>query len=181
MPRPATGPRQTSQARPNASETSAKRSQSQHCTAFLVSCRDALAERLYKQRMTNAAENLFADIDQEAGESYGRHSTGILPSHVLKRLIRARREVVSADDIEDSQIQPASLDLRLGPVAWRVRASFLPGPNATVQERLDELAMHEMDITDGAVLERGCVYIVPLLEHLSLKSRTSAVGNPKSS
>src|SRR6185503_5947077 len=66
-------------------------------------------------------------------------------------------------------------------VAYRVRASFLPGKNATVQERLEELAMHKMDITNGAVLERGCVYIVPLLEHLALKSRTSALGNPKSS
>ena len=62
-----------------------------------------------------------------------------------------------------------------------MRASFLPGKDATVEQRLEELAMHKMDISNGAVLERGCVYIVPLLEGLSLRHRTSAMGNPKSS
>jgi dCTP deaminase len=69
----------------------------------------------------------------------------------------------------------------LGGTAYRVRASFLPGKSATVRQRLDELAMHEMDITNGGVLERGCVYIIQLLEFLSLKHRMSAMGNPKSS
>ncbi|HEX4534934.1 MAG TPA: 2'-deoxycytidine 5'-triphosphate deaminase, partial [Rhizomicrobium sp.] len=87
--------------------------------------------------MAETAENLFGDgAPAEGSENYGRHSTGILPSHVLKRLIRGRREIVAPEDFEDSQIQPASIDLRLGPVAWRVRASFLPGPNATVEEKL---------------------------------------------
>src|SRR6478672_419404 len=108
--------------------------------------------------MAEAAENLFGGADADGGESYGRHSTGILPSHVLKRLIRARREILTAEDIEEAQIQPASLDLRLGPVAWRVRASFLPGPNATVQDKLPSVFMHEIDLTRGAVLETGCVY-----------------------
>src|SRR5437868_4561827 len=68
----------------------------------------------------------------------------------------------------ESQIQPASLDLRLGDIAYRVRASFLPGPGATVAERIDELKLHEINLTDGAVLETNCVYIVPLLESLAL-------------
>src|SRR5205085_593456 len=68
----------------------------------------------------------------------------------------------------ESQIQPASLDLRLGDVAYRVRASFLPGPGATVAERIDELKLHEIDLADGAVMETNCVYIVPLLESLAL-------------
>ena len=85
--------------------------------------------------MAEAAENLFGEGEVETGEGYGRHSPGILPSHVLKRLIRARREVLAAEEIEDAQIQPASLDLWLGPLAWRVRAGFLPGPNATVREK----------------------------------------------
>ena len=78
------------------------------------------------------------------------------------------------------QIQPASLDLRLGDVAYRVRASFLPG-RTTVAKRLAELKLHEISLTNGAVLETGCVYIVPLLESLALPSDISAAANPKSS
>jgi dCTP deaminase len=115
------------------------------------------------------------------GETYGRHSTGILPSHVLKRLIRSRREIVAAEDVEDAQIQPASLDLRLGSMAWRVRASFLPGPGATVRDKLAAVVMHEIDLTQGAVLETRCVYVVPLLESAELSSRVSGIANPKSS
>src|SRR6188474_35432 len=111
----------------------------------------------------------------------GGHSTGILPSHELERLARVGKDIFALEPIEESQYQPASLDLRLGPVAYRVRASFLPGKDATVEQRLDDLAMHKMDITNGGVLERGCVYIVPLLEGLSLRHRMSAMGNPKSS
>jgi len=131
--------------------------------------------------MSAPEDNLFGEADAGEGEQYGRHSTGILPSHVLKRLIRARREVLAAEDIEDGQIQPASIDLRLGPVAWRVRASFLPGPNATVKEKLGAVAMHEIDLTQGAVLETGCVYVVPLLESLEFSFRVSGIANPKSS
>ena len=109
------------------------------------------------------------------------HSTGILPCQELERLVKATKEIRAVEPIQDTQYQPASLDLRLGSVAYRVRASFLPGKNATVKQRLEDLAMHEMDISNGGVLERGCVYIVPLLEGLSLRRRTSAVGNPKSS
>ena len=91
------------------------------------------------------------------------------------------REITSVVEIGEDQIQPASLDLRLGRVAWRVRASFLPGPDATVQDRLDSFGMHEIDLAAGAVLEKGCVYIVPLMESVALKSRVSALANPKSS
>lgn len=109
------------------------------------------------------------------------HSTGILPSQELEYLVKVSREIVAIEAIQDEQYQPASLDLRLGDVAYRVRASFLPGKSATVEDRLKDLAMHKMDISAGAVLERGCVYIIPLLEHLALRRRTSAMGNPKSS
>ena len=127
-------------------------------------------------------DNLFGEAEgREAGEHYGRYSTGILPSHVLRRLIRARREILAAEDFEEGQIQPASIDLRLGPIAWRVRASFLPGPNATVADKLPSVFMHEIDLTHGAVLETGCVYIVPLLEHADFSSRISGTANPKSS
>ncbi|MEJ0026861.1 MAG: 2'-deoxycytidine 5'-triphosphate deaminase [Rhizomicrobium sp.] len=128
--------------------------------------------------MTQPDDSLFGDTETD---SYGRHSTGILPSHVLRRLIRARREIIATEDIEESQIQPASIDLRLGPVAWRVRASFLPGPHATVQDKLASVFMHEIDLSRGAVLETGCVYIVPLLEVADFSARVSGTANPKSS
>ena len=108
-------------------------------------------------------------------------TTGILPSQELERLVKVVREIRGLEPIQDDQYQPASLDLRLGSVAYRVRASFLPGKDATVENKLEDLAMHRMDITHGAVLERGCVYIVPLLEGLALRKRMSAMGNPKSS
>jgi dCTP deaminase len=129
--------------------------------------------------MSQSDETLFPESG-ESGE-YGRFSTGILPSHVLKRLIRARREILATEDIDEAQIQPASIDLRLGAVAWRVRASFLPGPNAAVQDKLPTVLMHEIDLSRGAVLETGCVYIVPLLEYADFSHRVAGSANPKSS
>lgn len=82
---------------------------------------------------------------------------------------------------DGDQVQPASLDLRLGEKAFRVRSSFLPGPGRTVAERIDDLKLHEIDLRDGAVLERGCVYLIPLAEHLNLPDTVSATANPKSS
>jgi dCTP deaminase len=79
------------------------------------------------------------------------------------------------------QVQPASLDLRLAGRAYRVRASFLPGPNRTVRDRLDELSFHEIDLTGGAILETGSVYIAELQESLALPANLSAAANPKSS
>ncbi|RBP52645.1 2'-deoxycytidine 5'-triphosphate deaminase [Arenicella xantha] len=79
------------------------------------------------------------------------------------------------------QIQPASIDLRLGSRAYRVRSSFLPGKDRTVADCLDDLAMHSVDLVDGAVLEKSCVYIVPLQESLNLPTNLVAAGNPKSS
>ena len=88
---------------------------------------------------------------------------------------------ITADaPVLDVQVQPASLDLRLGARAWRVRASFLPGA-APVSERLRAFEMHQMDLSHGAVLEKGCVYVVPLIEGLALPPELSAVCNAKSS
>ncbi len=83
--------------------------------------------------------------------------------------------------LDDGQVQPASLDLRLGKTAYRVRASFLPGPGTIVAERLGELKLHEFSLAEGAVLETGCVYIVPLMESLKLPRDVAAAANPKSS
>jgi dCTP deaminase len=125
--------------------------------------------------MAATLETLHAD------ESYGRFTTGILPSHVLRRLLEQGREVTASEPFAPSQIQPASIDLRLGPVAYRVRASFLPGPAATVEDKLKTVFMHEVDLSEGAVLEAGCVYIVPLLERAAFSPRISGGANPKSS
>jgi dCTP deaminase len=105
---------------------------------------------------------------------------GILPDHMIAALAK-QGAILPAYDFVPDQIQPASLDLRLGEVAYRVRASFLPGPNTTVAERIDELKLHEIALGDGAVLETGCVYIAPLLESLALPDDISAAANPKSS
>jgi dCTP deaminase len=105
---------------------------------------------------------------------------GILPMQGLRALVRDG--AIAADvDFDADQIQPASIDLRLGAVAHRVRASFLPGQHRTVAEQLDRLGMHTIDLGKGAVLERGCVYIVPLLERLKLPPRVTGIANPKSS
>ncbi|WMT87642.1 2'-deoxycytidine 5'-triphosphate deaminase [Pelagibacterium sp. 26DY04] len=106
--------------------------------------------------------------------------TGIFSARLIGRLSEAG--AISADRPYDGdQIQPASLDLRLGEKAFRVRSSFLPGPGKTVADRIQTLKLHEIDLTKGAVLERGCVYIVPLLESLDLPDEVSASANPKSS
>ncbi|MFO1033596.1 MAG: 2'-deoxycytidine 5'-triphosphate deaminase [Hyphomicrobiales bacterium] len=83
--------------------------------------------------------------------------------------------------LDHEQIQPASLDLRLGDVAYRVRASFLPGRGARVADKLEAMALHRIDLREGAVLETGCVYIVPLQESLALPKGVAAAANPKSS
>jgi dCTP deaminase len=105
---------------------------------------------------------------------------GILPCQTLEALIEAGA-ISAAGAFAEDQVQPASLDLRLGARAWRVRASFLPGLGRTVRERVDHVAMHEIDQTRGAVLERGCVYIAELQERLSLPAGLCARANPKSS
>ena len=109
------------------------------------------------------------------------HATGILPYQLLRDAIDRTREIQSLEPILEDQIQPASLDLRLGDTAYRVQTSFLPGPDHTVRERLEKLTLHALDLRDSAVLERDCVYIVPLQEYLDLRYRTSGSANPKSS
>ncbi|MES2035672.1 MAG: 2'-deoxycytidine 5'-triphosphate deaminase [Pseudomonadota bacterium] len=107
------------------------------------------------------------------------HSAGILPCQAIEDLV-AQEAIGSLTPFDVDQIQPASIDLRLGVRAWRVRASFLPR-NRRVAERLRDVAMHELDLTKGAVFERGCVYIAEIQEHLALPGGVAARGNPKSS
>ncbi|PTE23635.1 2'-deoxycytidine 5'-triphosphate deaminase [Cereibacter changlensis JA139] len=106
--------------------------------------------------------------------------TGVLASQTLRSMIDAG--VIRAEPpVLAEQIQPASLDLRLGRVAYRVRASFLAGHGRSVAERIAEFEMHRVDLSAGAVLEKGCVYVIPLMESLALPPGITAVANAKSS
>ena len=105
---------------------------------------------------------------------------GILPARIIADYC-AQGLINTGRALDGDQIQPASLDLRLGEWAYRVRASFLPGPKATVAQRLESLVLHRVNLSEGAVLETGCVYIVPQLESLKLPKGISAAANPKSS
>ncbi len=105
---------------------------------------------------------------------------GVLSDEQISTLIQ-NRAIGATTPFEDGQIQPASLDLRLSDRAYRVRASFLAGRDQTVADRLDQFTMHEIDLTDGAVLEKGCVYVVPLMERLALPAGMTAAASAKSS
>jgi dCTP deaminase len=138
--------------------------------------------------MTVQPLSLFAGPDHAGGAapllSANEFGTqfGLLPREKIELMVR--RGMISTPEIEDAQFQPASLDLRLGARAYRVRASFLPGTDCSVRERLDALGSADDEISiegKGAVLERGCVYVIPLIEHLNLPESISAIANPKSS
>ena len=105
---------------------------------------------------------------------------GVFTARLIEKL-HGEGAIISARPFDDDQVQPASLDLRLGKTAFRVRSSFLPGPAHSVAERIEALKLHEIDLSKGAVLERGCVYLVPLEESLALPEGVSASANPKSS
>ncbi len=105
---------------------------------------------------------------------------GVLPCQTIEALI-GEGAIAAASPIDAHQIQPASLDLRLGTRAWRVRASFLPKAGRDVEARIGDVAMHELDLTAGAVLERGCVYIAQIAERLRLPPDIRGRANPKSS
>ncbi len=126
--------------------------------------------------LRNGEVGLFPELP--APENVER-TTGILPSQTIQELIDGGR-VAGSPPITPEQIQPASLDLRLGDIAHRVRASFLPGPNSTVEAKINDLRMTRVDLTSASVFEKDCVYIVPLLEEVHLPDNISGKANPKS-
>ncbi|MDJ0947990.1 MAG: 2'-deoxycytidine 5'-triphosphate deaminase [Alphaproteobacteria bacterium] len=129
--------------------------------------------------MSQSATPIALAQDDQADPGHARPA-GILPDHMIRDLIDL--EAIRAPSlIRDKQLQPASLDLRLGPKAYRVQASFLPSPKDRVIDKIERYGLYDMDLTEGAVLERGCVYIVPLLETLALPDDISGATNPKSS
>src|SRR6266853_6812426 len=126
--------------------------------------------------LRNGEVGLFPELPAPESEE---RTTGILPSQTIQELIDGGR-VVGSPPVTPEQIQPASLDLRLGDIAHRVRASFLPGPNSTVESKIKELRMTRVALTGAPVFEKNCVYIVPLVEELNLPENISGKANPKS-
>jgi dCTP deaminase len=131
----------------------------------------------------NGLPELFPreEDDRVTSNVVSLRNTGILPAQQLQSLIDARAIVGVPEQISPDQIQPASLDLRLGNQAFRVRASFLPGPNSTVMERVTRLEGAPIDLSSGAVFEKGVVYVAKLMEAVDLGSEFEGAANPKSS
>src|SRR5579863_8786247 len=98
------------------------------------------------------------------------------------RAMEGRKLIRAETPLDRSQLQPASLDLRISKEAYRVRASFLPGRARSVRERLKSLNAEPVSLAGkGAVLEKGIVYIAQLMERLELRPNLSGAANPKSS
>jgi len=127
----------------------------------------------------NQSQIAFENGPELPSEEAQARTTGILPSQEISKLI-AHGNISASPAINPDHIQPASLDLRLGDMAHRVRASFLPGPNSTVEAKIKELRMTRVDLTGAPVFEKDCVYIIPLVEELNLPENISGKANPKS-
>jgi dCTP deaminase len=142
-----------------------------------VQVKAGIVLRLRADSASVAAMTVFSPSPSHA---LAPDAPGILPSQAIDALIH-QGAILSQTPLDRDQVQPASLDLRLGERAWRVRASFLPGLGRKVTERLKDVAMHQLDLTAGAVFEKGCVYIAELQERLKLPAGIAARANPKSS
>jgi dCTP deaminase len=117
---------------------------------------------------------LFAEMSRSEPQK-----SGILPSQEIQELIR-NGKIRSRLEIPDSQVQPASIDLRLGNVAHRVRASFLPNGQSPIGPKIRELQLGEINLSEPAELAAGDVFIVPLIESLELPRDIGGKANPKS-
>lgn len=105
--------------------------------------------------------------------------SGLFPSQYIWEMIK-NGQIIPEIEIADGQVQPASLDLRVGSKAYRTQASFLPGKGCAVEQKLKDLKMATLDLDAGALFERHCVYVVKLMERLKLPENVSAKANPKS-
>lgn len=104
---------------------------------------------------------------------------GVLSYQIIKRYV-TENKIYSKKKIEDWQIQPNTLDLRLGNIGYRVRTSFLSVDSA-VSKKIGDYVMYEINLAQGAILEKGCVYVIPLMESLNLPNDIYGKTNPKSS
>ena len=125
--------------------------------------------------MDNVERSLFPEAYNKEG------GNGILPWQEIQRMV-ANGQISATPEVPESQIQPASIDLRLGKEAYRVQASFLRGRSATLLTKVQELLDSTIDLTQATppLLEPGVVYIIPLLERLRLPDDVQGVANPKS-
>lgn len=128
--------------------------------------------------MDKAAEKPVIDLVPQVARQEPRKS-GILPAQEIRELIN-NGKVCSRTEISEDQVQPASIDLRLGDKAYRVPASFLPTRNSLIGPRIKELALEEIDLSRPALLRAGCVYIARTMEYLSLPPDMQGKANPKS-
>lgn len=124
-------------------------------------------------------------LDHASATTRMRDYTGILPSQKIKEMLDRREIKAVFSDVDRDQLQPASIDLRLGPWAYPVDTSFLPGKGTKVLQKMqaldDRFDDFKIDLTNGAVLEKGRIYVIPLLEAIELRSEVAAFANPKSS
>jgi dCTP deaminase len=137
--------------------------------------------------MDQESPGLFLDDDLRPARSHAvarlldtKSGFGIMPGQRIRELIE-NNKIAALRGIKSEQVQPASLDLRLGRVAHRIRASFLPGKSLSLRSQLPDLLLHTFNLSSSAVLEKGCVYLVELQESLKLPKSVAAVANPKSS
>lgn len=135
--------------------------------------------------MNGSAMKVVSNLASEGEVNRARAYTGILPCQAIEEMLKSGDIKSPKIPPDTDQIQPASLDLRLGLYAYPVDTSFLPGPVLTVLEKMQELDERfndfKIDLQKGAVLEKGRVYVIPLLEEIKLKSEVAGFANPKSS
>lgn len=125
-------------------------------------------------------ELMFDDsADAKPGRAESVGGSGVQPHQIIREYVRAGN-IIAAEPIAPEQIQPASIDLRLGRSAYRVRASFLPGPGSDVLRKVEAMDAYHIDLSHGAVLETGKVYVIPLQESLALPQHVRGFANPKS-
>jgi dCTP deaminase len=120
--------------------------------------------------------SLFPELERDLRTFF---ATGLLPRQEIRAMIDAGY-IRAPEPILEGQLQPASIDLRLGSVAYEVGASFLPTSTARVLNKLEDVRLATLDLAKPTVLNRGSVYIIPVLEELNLPPSTFAKANPKS-
>jgi dCTP deaminase len=135
--------------------------------------------------VTEAETSLMFDDTSDAKTSRDQAAelasgNGVQPHQVIREYVRAGI-ITATEPVAPEQIQPASIDLRLGRNAYRVRASFLPGPGSDVLHKVEAMDAYHIDLSGGAVLETGKVYVIPLTEGLALPQHVRGFANPKSS
>ena len=119
------------------------------------------------------------EIENSDLPTFLKGKSGYLPCQYIEKALK-EEIICSKIPIESSQIQPVSLDLRLGQKAYRIQCSFLP-ENEPVETRLKEITLYEFDISKGGILEKNAIYLIPLMEELNLPPSFYGLANPKSS